>query len=405
MARDLADYATRLTQLLCAIERQAEILAPTGDRAEVEVAKAASASAKAAVVVAEGEARSTNKAFRTVEITPTEDARAVVKVANRAAINEAKKEESREAKVAGAGYLPLRLRARHSLTATWLNIAVQVNGWGRRRAIAMGADNYGRLVTLLETAKELEEPGQDAFLDEMSRVACALKRAFDPFVKGLSASELPDPPRFRNETSLESPHVLYDDSCRLAVMNTKEALAALELAAGLEDNRTDARTDPWFERIRSLPDPADGSRAKTVRRFWEIVGAPPSFTELHVFGTKGADLAAVGVTSAAQLFDATGTDDERKDMAKVLDVPLGVVTAWRNLAELAEPKTTPGEWLTPRQLNVLLSAGIRSLKDLKVYVTSPADWSALQTRVEGKAEEAGVAPLDATELRAVALRA
>jgi hypothetical protein len=402
---DLADYAAGLTYLLVAIERQAKVGDEKGGRAEIKTVEQALKAVKAAVLPAV--ATPGAQMVQVTEVAATQDVDALVTAVKEAVAEEGKKEARDVAKKAGAGYLPLRLRARHSLTAAWLNTAVQLSQPERSTAVDMAARNYGRLVRLLKTAKDLRRPSEDVFYDEMSRVACALKRAFDLFVQAGCDPGLPDPPRFRKRSSLESPHVLYDDACRLAFLaKNDEALAMLERAAGLEDNRKDARTDPWFEPIRSLPDPGNEARAKTVRRFWDIVGPEPlAFTELPVFGQKGADLANVGVTSAPQMFAATGSDDERKDLAKVLEVPLGVVSGWRELSELAAPNEPCREWLTPRHLHVLAAAGVRSLTDLKCYVQSPGDLSALQALLTGEAERLGVAPLDKNELEEVASRA
>jgi len=358
-AEDLAHYATGLTRLLIDIEAQAQIVTETGGTNEVVLAEQARAGIE---VTTEGEASGRSDAALTIALMRTENATVVVESAKNAAAEESKKQPTLEAKKAGAGYLPLRLRARHSLTATWLNVAVQVDETKRADVVNLAASNYGRLVTLLKAAKELEKPGQDVFLDEMSRVAFALRSAFAAFLEKPVLSTLPPPPRFREGASLESLHVLYDEACNSAVLGENaEALKKLERAVGLERYRQAARTDPCFEKLRRGNGPDD----KDAERFWDLVGSPtPGFTDLPPFGKQGPALIGLGVMGPLDLLAIS--PDRGEALADALKVPRTVAAAWWAFARLAEPRPPQrSRWLDSRELALLAASGIRDDEALR----------------------------------------
>jgi hypothetical protein len=290
------------------------------------------------------------------------------------------------------GYLPLRLRARHELTATWMNVAVESVGSQRWKAVDAAAINYRALVYLLFTATGASSGGDaGAFVKEMSRVAAALQQTFGPLTKNPTHPvQLPDPPPAGDPGELPSLHVRYDKACRLAALRQDdEAARELERAAGLEGNRIAARTDPWFGRLRR----AEGS-PDAVEVFWKVVGSPnPAFTDLPPFGKKGSALRQLGVVSAPTLIAIT--PDRGEALAKALDIPTTVVAGWWEFACLAEPRAGRKRFLDNRELLLLAEVGIRSDRDLTTRVCDDG----LAGELVRKADHLGLRPPTPAEVR------
>jgi hypothetical protein len=193
-------------------------------------------------------------------------------------------------------------------------------------------------------------------------------------------------------------HVLYDEACLLAEQKQYDAaLAKLARAAGLESNRDDARTDPWFAPIRSTLDSSDADHTAAVQQFWEIVGAPtPAFTDLPPFGEKGSALRELGVNSAQDLLAVTV--DEGAALADALKLPKTVTAAWRAFARLAAARTGRERFLNARELALLVALGIRNDEDLRGYSSGT-----LGNDLVEKAQELGLRPPtndEATEIAA-----
>jgi hypothetical protein len=288
---------------------------------------------------------------------------------------------------------------------TWLNIAVDLHATARDAAVDKALLSYRALIYLLRMGRDSAEEGDvDAFIGAMTQVAVSLKDAIVHLGRGrYPGARIPAPPQAGTAGVLPSLHVLYDQACLQARLGQhKSALRKLERAAGLEGNREDALTDPWFARLRTV----EGAQLEDGKRFWEIVGPPPRvFTQLPAFGEKGADLKAIGVTGAAELHAATGSAADCASMGDNLKVPIAVVTGWQRLAELAHPPnplTVRSRWLTARELDVLLAAGIRSRDDLPTQASGQA--RAVRDKLRGAATDLGVRPLDHSEFNEVASR-
>jgi hypothetical protein len=306
-----------------------------------------------------------------------------------------------------AGYLPLRLRARHALAVTWLNIAVDLNGLVRDHAVDQALLSYRALIYLLRMAKSSAEGEAGAFIRAMTHVAASLKDAIAQLGRGsYSDAEVPEPPDLEGPSAPPSLHVLYDQACLDAKLGQRDsALRKLERAAGLEGNREDALTDPWFAPIRTAE---GGDDVEDSKRFWAIVG-PPSldFTDLPLFGKQGGDLLTVGVKGAVELYASTRTPADLANLAEVLKVPIGVVASWKLSAELAHPPANPAtasRWLTPRELHTLVAAGVRSVGDLPNSGAPAAQKEDFRKSLRRVADELVLRPLDDSEFDEVASR-
>jgi hypothetical protein len=301
------------------------------------------------------------------------------------------------------GYLALRLRVAHALTATQVNLALAQTNPAMRWGTGMRA-GASRLALTELTAKAPANAGERRFAQEMAAIADELHRAIkavlaQPVPATAGSPSAPAAPLARaavtepilgRRPSPPSLHVTYYECCREARFGDPErALDKLEFAAGLEAFRTMARRDPWFHVFRA-DDPTITPEQRD--RFWSLVGTPdPSFTDLPPFGDMGPVLRARGIGDPTTLLAATESARGFGSLGRVLDVPHGVVEGWRSFAHLATPRGRTGPRLSSRELYLLASVGVRSLTDLDDRR------SGLLAALAGRARQTGVRPPTAAE--------
>ncbi|WP_164704387.1 hypothetical protein [Blastococcus litoris] len=299
------------------------------------------------------------------------------------------------------GYLPVRLRIAHSLTAARLNLAVEQRGSGEARWEGSWAESVAecRRLTALLDAPDVDDAVRP-FLDELVPVTASL-------IGGLAALASPDgsmgdllawadrhpaPP----VTSL---FAAYDDACTRALARDDEAaLRRLEFPAGSSDLRQLMRTDPAFARLRE--DVATAAARAVRDRFWVLAGEPDvGFVDLPPFGAKSAALRDLGLGSAADVLRAT--PDDGAELATALEIPKPVAAAWRAFALLACPHGGRLRWLDDRELRLLAECGVRSRQELARRLAAPGPGTPLRTELVAVARKLGARVPTPAELQEV----
>lgn len=303
------------------------------------------------------------------------------------------------------GYLPLRLRNAHAVTAAWVNVCIaqffateaRVASWKK------AAQRYEELLArLAEVAPDRELAG---FATGIGQAAVTLYDALvvlDP-ASGTPLTEPPDLEELRKEPA--SLFVHYDRACTYAVMAgvlggpsiardrmLDNALSELALLGGDERRRKLAREDPAFRALReNTVDDED-----RWRNFWSLVeDDAPAFTDLPAFGSKGSALRDIGITSPADLLVAVPYPFSADGLAKLLSVPVTVVLRWRALAELARPRAGSTTWLDGQWIALLLDVGIASRHELRRRAAA----AGFQEELERAAGKRGTRPLSDEEFR------
>jgi hypothetical protein len=300
------------------------------------------------------------------------------------------------------GFLALRLRALHTLTATELNLAASESGTARATAVAAASGDIAAFRDLVTSSMPGRDAGQQAFLHEMNLIAGQLESARDVLlgepggdvVKAIGLGR--------------SLYVLYDEACRLALdqparepararRDRAAALDRLHVTAGLQELRDSAVRDPWFAALRA----ASGDLRDDAQRFWRIVGAAePAFTDLPPFGTNGEALRAIGIERPEDLLAVTGCPDGVENLATSLKISPCVVEGWRTFAELASPRGVGGPTLSSRELGLLAWSGVRTRDTLRTC--SAQD---LADRLAAEATERRLMPPSLTDVESWLTRA
>jgi hypothetical protein len=290
------------------------------------------------------------------------------------------------------GYDALRLRVRHSLAATLLNICVEERE--RRYAVdgtsgADARDAYVDFVRLLD--QEPKDIALGPFVRDLRGVAMSLYDGLHRL--GIAGSVARPDAGWAAPGAPVSLRVHYDRACTHALRRTSDevelALDELEIAAGDGPLREWARSDPAFETLRR----GTGGISKAHwERFWRIVGQQqpsPRFTELPPFAPRGDELRALGIADAPDVVAATRRRLQRVLLARRFAVLERVVDQWRELALLAHPRGDRARWLAVDELEFLLALGIASGADLRARVMDLRARDALKEAMRKEANGRG----------------